>query len=104
MIAEKVRAAIQRNKPRDHFDIYQIIKSDIDIDLELVQKKCEEAYVEFDLTKMFNHAQRLKQRWDEDLMPLIRSEITFTEVMKTLADYFNLKQEKKKKKGNKSPI
>ena len=100
MIAEKVRAAIQRNKPRDHFDIYQIIKLGMKIDLDLVKKKCDEACVEFDLTKMFNRAQKLKRRWDEDLIPLIKEEVTFTEVMKTLADYFNLKDEKKIKRNS----
>lgn len=96
MIAEKVRAAIQRNKPRDHFDIYQIITLGMRIDLDLVKRKCEEAQVKFDLTKMFNKAQKLKKRWDEDLIPLIKEEVSFKEVMKTLADYFKLKQEKKK--------
>lgn len=97
LIAEKVRAAIQRNKPRDHFDIYQIIKAGIPIDLELVRLKCKDGQVDCDFTRMFNQAQKLKQRWDVDLLSLIKEEVTFQEVMKTLAAYFNLKQEKKKK-------
>ena len=31
MVAEKVRATIQRNQPRDHFDVYTIIKKNIKI-------------------------------------------------------------------------
>lgn len=98
LIAEKVRAAIQRNKPRDHFDIYEIIKAGLPINLELVKKKCAEGRVEFDLTKMFNRAQKLNRRWGEDLLPLIKTEVSFAEVMKTLAEYFRLKRLKDAKK------
>ena len=96
MIAEKVAAAIGRNKPRDHFDIYQIIKKKLFINMKLVEKKCIESNDSFDIIKMFNKAQKLKRHWDEDLMPLITKEITFQEVMTTLAKYFNLKDEKDK--------
>ena len=91
MIAEKVAAAIGRNKPRDHFDIYQIIKRGLPIDLQLVAKKCEQSDGTFDLTKMFNKAKRLKNRWDSDMIPLLAEPITFQEVMRTLAEYFDLK-------------
>ncbi len=98
LIAEKVRAAIQRNKPRDHFDIYKMIKANILINLELVKKKCKEGEIEFDLSKMFNRAQKLNRRWNEDLLPLIKEEVSFAEVMKTLAEYFQLKKVKEAKK------
>jgi SHS2 domain-containing protein/predicted nucleotidyltransferase component of viral defense system len=98
LIAEKVRVAIQRNKPRDHFDIYKIIKAGLPINLELVKKKCEEGEVEFDLSKMFNRAQKLNRRWDEDLLPLIKEEVSFAEVMKKLAEYFQLKKVKEAKR------
>ncbi len=101
MIAEKVAAAIGRNMPRDHFDIYQIIKAKMPINLELVKKKCSDSKVEFDIIKMFNKAQKLKNRWDEDLVPLLREEIGFNEVIKTLADHFKLKEEKASKKSKK---
>ena len=48
---------------------------------------------------MFNNAKKLKRRWDEDLLPLLAEEISFEEVMKTLAKYFKLKEEKDKKKS-----
>ena len=38
MIAEKMAAAIGRNKPRDHYDLYKIIKKGIPINLELVKQ------------------------------------------------------------------
>ena len=94
MIAEKVAAAIGRNQPRDHFDIYQIIKHKLPIDLTLVRKKCEASGEEFSIIRMFNNARKLKNRWDEDLLPLIREEVTFETVMRMLAKHFGLAKEK----------
>ena len=99
IIAEKVAAAIGRNKPRDHFDIYQIIKKNIPIDMKLVKKKCEQSGNEFSIIKMFNKANKLKHRWDSDMVPLLAEEISFEEVMKTLSKHFKLKEEKEKIKN-----
>lgn len=98
MIAEKIESAIARNKPRDHYDIYMIIKQKIPINLQMVKKKCEQANVKFDLVSIFNNAKKLKNKWDDDMVPLLAQEISFEEVMKTLARHFNLKEKKKKKK------
>ena len=89
MIAEKVAAAVGRNKPRDHFDIYQIIKQGHLINYELVAKKCENNT--FDVVKMFNKAKRLKNRWDDDMHSLINEPVSFQEVMQVLAEHFDLK-------------
>lgn len=96
MIAEKVAAAIGRNQPRDHYDIYKIIKAKMPINIEMVKRKCEDSNVEFSIIKMFNKAQKLKNRWDEDLVPLLSEEVNFKEVITTLAKHFRLKEEKEK--------
>jgi len=98
MIAEKMAATIGRNKPRDHYDLYQIVKRKIPIDLKLVEKKCKQSGDEFDIIKMFNKAKTLHKRWNADLEPLLVEEITFSEVMQTLARHFKLKYEKEKLK------
>ena len=105
LIAEKVAASIGRNKPRDHFDVYQIIHANISINMELVKKKCRESGDEFSIIKMFNQAKKLKNRWDKDMMPLLSRPIAFRTVIKFLAQHFKLKDEKKiikdeKKKSN----
>lgn len=93
LVAEKVASAIGRNQPRDHYDIYKIIKQKIPIDMVLVKKKCKQSNLEFDVIKIFNKAKKLKNRWDEDLLPLLSKEVSFQAVMKTLANYFKLKEE-----------
>ena len=94
LIAEKMAAAIGRNKPRDHFDLYMILKAGISIDTSLVAKKCAQSGDEFSIISMFKNAKKLKKRWDEDLSPLLAEEIPYGQVMKTLAKEFRLKEEK----------
>lgn len=94
LIAEKIAAAIARNQPRDHYDIYKIVKEKMPINIEMVREKCKQSNVEFNIIKMFNKAKKLKKRWDEDLLPLLSEEVSFQEVMTTLAKYFRLKEEK----------
>jgi predicted nucleotidyltransferase component of viral defense system len=96
IVAGKVAASIGRNKPRDHYDIYRIIKENIKIDLNLVKKKCSSSGVEFNIERIFIAGNKLYKRWNNDLSNLLVEEITFQEVMKTLATHFNLKDEKEK--------
>jgi len=101
IVAEKVRATITRNKPRDHFDVYEIIKAKIPIDLGLTEKKCKQAGVDFSVLKMFNKAKILKNRWDKDMVVLLANPISFQEVIQFLAKHFKLKEEKEKIKDQK---
>jgi predicted nucleotidyltransferase component of viral defense system len=94
MIAEKVAAAIGRNKPRDHYDIYLILNKHLFIDMKLVEQKCKQSNHEFSILKMFNNAKKLKNKWDEDMVPLLPKPVSFPNVMQTLAKHFKLKQEK----------
>ena len=98
MIAEKIKATIQRNKPRDHFDVYMLIKQGHNFNIELVKQKCKLANVEYDIIKMFNQAKKLNKRWNEDMIPLLSIDVSFEEVMKMLAKYFKLKNAKNEKK------
>src|SRR3989344_1202319 len=74
MAAEKIAAAIGRNMPRDHFDIYMMLKKKIPLNLEMAKKKCEGSGHEFNVIRMFNKAEKLRNRWDEDLLPLLAEE------------------------------
>ena len=98
MIAEKVAATIGRNKPRDHFDVYKILHAHLPINLDIVKKKCAASGDAFSILKMFNKAKTLKNRWDQDMLPLLAEEVSFQTVMKYLAQYFNLKKEKDENK------
>lgn len=96
MIAEKLKATITKNKPRDHYDIYMIIKNNLPINVSLAREKCKGSGKEFSIINMFNKANKLKFRWDKDMASLIAEPITFEEVIKFLAKHFNLKEHKEK--------
>lgn len=96
IIAEKFAATIGRNKPRDHFDVYQIIHAKMPLNLELAKKKCADSNDEFSIIKMFNNSKKLKNRWDEDMVSLLAKPISFQEVIQFLAQHFKLKEEKEK--------
>jgi predicted nucleotidyltransferase component of viral defense system len=98
LICEKVAATIGRNKPRDHYDVYMMLKKGVDIDINLVKNKCHESGDDFSIIKMFNKAKMLKNRWDKDMVSLIAEPITFQEVIKFLSKHFKLKEEKEKLK------
>jgi len=101
MVAEKVAATIGRNKPRDHYDVYNIIRAGMYINIGLVKEKCKSSEDEFSIIKMFNKAKTLKNRWDEDMAPLLAKEIPFQSVMKYLAKHFKLKEAKEHAKSKK---
>lgn len=101
MIAEKMAATIGRNKPRDHYDLYKVIKAGMPVNLGIVKKKCEQSGIEFSIIKMFNNAKKLKNRWDKDMMPLLAEDISFQEVITPLSKHFGLKAEKERLKKNK---
>src|SRR3989338_1069400 len=96
MIAEKLKATMTRNKPRDHYDIYKIIETGLPLNLHLAEQKCKEAGKEFSIVRMFKNAQKLKTQWDPDLVPLLVKEVSFKTVIKALAVHFKLKEEKDK--------
>lgn len=98
IIAEKVKATIMRNKPRDHFDIYKIIHANLPINIKLVKRKCKDSGEDFSILKMFNKAKILKNRWDKDMISLIAEPISFKEVIQYLAKHFKLKDTKEKLK------
>ncbi len=101
MVADKVAATIGRNKPRDHYDVYTLLKKGMLVNMELAKMKCIEAGDEFSIIKMFNKAKTLKNRWDKDMIFLISEPITFQEIIKFLADYFKLKEIKENSKDAK---
>ncbi len=101
LVCEKVAASIGRNKPRDHYDVYMLLKKGVVLNMDLVKNKCQESGDEFSIIKMFNKAKMLKNRWDKDMILLISEPITFEEVIKYLAKHFNLKEHKETARKNK---
>lgn len=85
IVAEKIRALITRNQPRDYFDAYYIL-SRYNVDMNLVRNKMEEAGEKFDMERVFKNANRIYSRWDKELLPLTNKKLDFRECMKFLEE------------------
>lgn len=83
--AEKIRALITRNQPRDYFDAYYIL-SKYKVDMNLVRKKTAEAGKVFDIDRVFKNASKIYSKWDSDLLPLTNKKLEFLECMKLLRE------------------
>jgi len=87
IIAEKIRALMTRNQPRDYFDAYFILKKH-SVDMGLVKRKVKEAGERFDAERIFRNADKIYSRWDSDLGPLTNKKLGYLECMKTLKEKF----------------
>lgn len=91
LIAEKIRAIIQRNKPRDYLDIYYILDNK-DINwkkvINIVKKKLEITKDEFSIERIFNNLDIVKSLWEQDLRELLPSIPDFDKVIRKLENKF----------------
>ncbi len=83
IIAEKFRAAITRNKPRDYFDLYFILQKR-KIDIALAKRKLKEAGEKFDTERIFKNANKIYSNWDEDIGKLTNEKLDFVSCIKFL--------------------
>jgi len=87
--AEKIRAILTRNKARDVYDLWFLLKGGID--LELVKKKLK-YYNEKWSKNRFNTKLKEKEKiWETELKPLIEEVPKFKEVVKYILSRFFLK-------------
>jgi len=87
LIAEKIRAAIQRNKPRDYLDIYYILSKgtlDLNKTMEISKKKVEATGDKFDIGKIFTNLDLVKSLWKQDLTGLLVDIPDFDKAMKRI--------------------
>jgi predicted nucleotidyltransferase component of viral defense system len=68
--AEKVRAVMTRNEPRDIYDLYMLVQKGIIIHDFLVRKKLE-AYAQFSLDKFEEQIDKKEGAWDKELKNLL---------------------------------
>ena len=92
MIAEKIMATCERYKPRDYFDLYWIIKKKLPVSITLIKKKFRKNNKKFTKEDIFKNTNKIFSKWDEDLLPLIKGELSFRDTMETLNDFFNFRQ------------
>jgi len=67
IFAEKIRAIMSRNKPRDVFDLHFLLEKGIKFNLEFVNKKLEYYQEKFDRKKFLDRVKEKKASWISEL-------------------------------------
>lgn len=83
ILAEKVRALLTRNRVRDLFDLYFLLKKRIKADRDLINKKLEYYKKTFDNREFRDSIKKKRDIWISELRPFVIGEIPdFDEVSK----------------------
>ncbi len=71
IFAEKVRAILTRNKPRDLYDLWFLLKRGVKPDMNLINKKLRIYKVKFSFETFFASVNKLHNFWETDLKGLV---------------------------------
>ncbi len=90
MLSEKTRAILTRQKPRDVYDLWFLVKKkDVSVNLELINKKLSMYGMNFDYKIFSERIEDMRGLWDRDLSNLIFGELeSFELVRKELIEVF----------------
>ena len=80
ILAEKVRAILTRAKARDIYDLWFLLKKDVDFDLELVDKKLKYYGMKWSRRKFIQAINIKAEIWETELKPLIKTVPEFRDV------------------------
>ena len=87
LIAEKIRAVIQRNKPRDYLDVYYVLGRkgfDFNKAIGIAKQKLKASGGEFDAGRAFRDLDVVRSLWEEDLRGLTPEMPDFDRVVKRI--------------------
>jgi len=82
ILAEKFRAVITRNKARDLYDIWFLIKQNINTTINIINKKLEYYNVKFDIDQLLEAISAKKDQWSAELTPIVIGELPVFEEVK----------------------
>lgn len=87
IVSEKIRALMQRSKPRDYFDIWFLLKNkkfDVKEIRTAVIEKCNRIGIKYYPEKIFSDTETLRRQWKTDLVHLVRELPDFDAVISDL--------------------
>ena len=88
MMAEKVRAIMTRDKPRDVYDLWFLSRKVSDLDIGLVQRKLDIYNLVYEPDDLIADAEAMRGAWRRDLGSLVMGRLPdFDEVMGDLRKY-----------------
>ena len=86
ILAEKVRAIMTRNKPRDIFDLHFLIKSDVKFDIDFINKKLEYYKEGYNSKKFVEKIKEKKTIWEKELRNYLSIVPDFDNVVKEISE------------------
>ncbi len=89
IVAEKIRAIITREKPRDVFDIWYLLKAGTNIRFDWVREKMSYYKMDFSKEQFFKELAEFRKNWEKELKPLMKEVPDFEEVNKLICEKFN---------------
>jgi len=88
ILAEKIRAIMTRNKARDLYDVYYLLKKGIKINQKLINKKLGFLNKKFSRTKLNKLILEKKTIYETELKPLVKQFPAFKETKSTIINAF----------------
>ena len=86
ILAEKVRTIFARQKPRDIYDLHFLLEKNIDLDVEMINKKLSLNNITFSKREFKRRIEKMKGLWQIDLKNLMAKEIDFEKVKREIFD------------------
>jgi len=86
ILAEKVRALLTRNKARDLYDLFYLAIKDVDVRVDVIEKKLEYYDMHLDRDALKKSIFDKKKIWKPELRPLTPQLPDFEEVEKVIID------------------
>lgn len=87
ILAEKIRAIFQREKARDVYDLWILLKKGIKINYALVEKKAEFYNIKFNKNSFLKRISRMKKIWKEELSGYVSFIPDFNKVFIGIKEY-----------------
>jgi predicted nucleotidyltransferase component of viral defense system len=84
ILSEKIRTIYSRQKARDLYDLYKIIKQNTRFDKSLTQKKLDYYDISFEAVTFLKRCERLKPLWSQELQSLMENVPSYQEALTTV--------------------
>lgn len=88
ILAEKIRTTLQREKARDIYDLWFLLKKGVKIDKKLVGKKCNLLKIKFNRNVFFKRVSEIKKGWKNELLGYVSFVPDFNKVIKEIKEHF----------------
>jgi predicted nucleotidyltransferase component of viral defense system len=88
MLAEKVRAIFWRAKPRDLYDLWFLVRKNVNINFDLIDKKLAYYEMKFNFKEFVSKIEEIEKSWKGDLEPITTFVPEFRKVKEEILEKF----------------